>query len=54
MADPKKYRDEADRLRREADETPDLHYKRLLRQLADLYERLARHAVKGREDPENC
>jgi len=48
MADPKKYRDEAERLRQEAAEIVDLNHMRLLRQLADLYERLARHTEKRR------
>jgi hypothetical protein len=41
MDDPKKYRDEAERLRREADETNDLKMQRTMLDIAGLYERMA-------------
>ena len=53
MADAKKYRDEAERIRQEAAETVDVNRNRLLRQLADLYERLARCTEKQRAGPKN-
>jgi hypothetical protein len=53
MADPTKYRQEAEFLRKEADETTgDPDHQRMLRQLAALYDRLAGHLGKRWEDAE--
>lgn len=50
MADPKKYRDEAERLRKEAAETKDRDHQRMILDIAKLYDRLAGHTEKRRED----
>jgi hypothetical protein len=51
VADPKKYRDQAERLRKEADEITDPVQKRITRKLAELYDSLALHTEQGREGP---
>ena len=48
MADPKKYRDEAERLRREADEAPDPDHQRTMLDIARLYERMAETLTRQR------
>jgi hypothetical protein len=50
MADSKKYRDQAARLRTEAAEMPDPDHRRMIHQIAELYERLADHTEKRRQD----
>jgi len=50
MADPQKYRDQAERLRREAEGMTDPVEQRMMRKLADLYENLGRHAENKREE----
>jgi hypothetical protein len=51
MADPKKYRDEAESLYRVAAATPDPDHQRMIRKIADLYARLAEQIAKWREKP---
>jgi hypothetical protein len=50
MADSKKYRDQAERLRREADGMTDPVERRLTRKLAELYDSLAGHIEKRSGD----
>jgi hypothetical protein len=49
MADPKKYRDEAERLRKEAAEAPDFNVRRQILQIAKLYDRLSESIEKRQE-----
>jgi hypothetical protein len=51
MADAKKYRDEAERMRREAIETPDRDIRGTMIEVADLYDRLADTLEKQRRQP---
>jgi hypothetical protein len=51
MADAKKYRDEAERLRREAIETPDRDIRGTMIEVADLCDRLADTLEKHRHQP---
>ena len=51
MADPKKYRDEAERLRREAAETPDIDLRRQILRIARPYDRLAENIEKRKSSP---
>ncbi len=53
MADPKKYRDEAERLRKEADETGDTETRQTMLDIAALYERVAETLSKQRQRPKN-
>lgn len=46
MADPQKYRDQADRIRKDADAMTEPVEQRIMRKLAELYESLALHAEK--------
>jgi hypothetical protein len=52
VADPKKYRDEAERLRMEALWVKDPEHRALVLKMAALYDRLAAHAEKMRRDAE--
>jgi hypothetical protein len=54
MIDPKKYRDEAEHLRREAEGITDPTQQRMVRNLAELYERLANYTEKMRGIAETC
>jgi hypothetical protein len=51
MANPKKYRDEAERLRREAIETPNRDIRGTMIEVADLYDRLADILERQRRHP---
>ena len=51
MADAKKYRDEAERMRREAIETPDRDIRGTMIEVADLCDRLADTLEKHRHQP---
>ena len=51
MANPKKYRDEAERLRREAIETPNRDIRGTMIEVADLYDRLADILERQRPHP---
>jgi len=53
MADPKKYRDQAERLRKEADETADPDHQRTMLDIARLYDRMADTLAKQRQEPKN-
>jgi hypothetical protein len=53
VADLKKYRDEADLLRIDAAETQHSDRQRMALEIAALYDRVARHAKKRPEAPEN-
>jgi hypothetical protein len=53
MTDPKKYRDEAEHLRKEAEGIADSTQQRMVRKLAELYERLANYTEKARGAVEN-
>jgi hypothetical protein len=46
MADSKKYREEADRLRMESSWIKDPDHKRMVLKLAKMYDRLAEHTEK--------
>jgi hypothetical protein len=48
MADPQKYRDEAERLRREAADTADVDARRTMLDIAKLYDRLAETLARQR------
>ena len=50
MADPRKYREEAERLRKEADEASHPETRGMMLDIAELYERLARAIAKRRRD----
>jgi hypothetical protein len=50
MAEPRKYRDEAERLRREAAETTHVETKRTMLSIAELYECLADTLAKQRRE----
>jgi hypothetical protein len=50
MADPRNYRDEAERLRKEADETSHPETRGMMLDIAKLYERLAAAIAKRRHD----
>ena len=54
MTDPKKYRAEAEHLRKEAEGMTDPVQQRLTGNLADLYDRLANYIEKARGNPINC
>jgi len=51
VADPQKYRDEAERLRREAEDSLDPDMRRTLLDIAGLYERMADALAKQHRDP---
>ena len=51
MADPQKYRDEAKRLRAEAELMPDFNTKRQILQIAKMYDRLADNIEKRPKSP---
>jgi hypothetical protein len=53
MADPKKYRDEAERLRNEAAETNDGETRETMLNIAKLYDRLAQTLAKQRGKPKS-
>ena len=53
MVDPKKYRDEAERLRREAIETPDRNERGTMIEVADLYDRLADTLERQQHQPKS-
>jgi hypothetical protein len=53
MADPKKYRDEAERLRREAEDSHDPHLRRTMLDIAGLYDRMAETLAKRRPEPKS-
>jgi hypothetical protein len=50
MAEPKKYRDEAERLRREAEASHDPDLRRTMLDIAGLYDRMAETLAKRRHD----
>ena len=52
MSDSKKYRDQAERLRREADGMTDPVERRLTREVAELYDSLAAHIEKRSGEPD--
>jgi hypothetical protein len=51
MADPEKYREEAERLRKEATHTSNRHRRATMIEVADLYDRLADILEKQRRHP---
>ena len=51
MADAQKYRDEAKRLRQEAEHIPDINTKRQVLQIAKMYDRLADNIEKRPKIP---
>jgi hypothetical protein len=53
MADLKRFRDEADRLRADGAEMKITDHQRMALEIAALYDRVARHANKRPEDLEN-
>jgi hypothetical protein len=53
MADPKKYRDEAERLRKEAMETDHREVRSTMIEVADLYDRLVETLERHRQEPKN-
>jgi hypothetical protein len=54
MADPKKYRDEAERLREEASESADPEIRGTMLDIAELYHRLAEALERHRREPYTC
>jgi hypothetical protein len=52
VADPKKYRDEAAKLRQEAAEISDVETRRTMLDIAGLYDRMADTLAKQRHGPE--
>jgi hypothetical protein len=54
MADPKKYRDEAERLRKEAAESADPEIRGTMLDIAELYHRLAETLERHRREPYTC
>ncbi len=52
VADPKKYRDEAERLRMEALWAKNPEHRQMVLKMAALYDRLAAHAEKAHGDAE--
>jgi hypothetical protein len=51
MADPEKYREEAERLRKEATHTSNRHRRATMIEVTDLYDRLADILEKQRRHP---
>jgi hypothetical protein len=54
MADPKKYRGEAERLRKEAAETAHVQTRQTMLDIAKLYDKMADTLAKPRHGPETC
>jgi hypothetical protein len=53
MADPKKYRDEAERLRKEAAESADPEMRGTMLDIAELYRRMAETLERHRGESKN-